>query len=247
MMRTAFIATALIVSLSAQASTLNRHSQLINEILQNATEDYLSRVSMTMENGATVILNENTGQQYYLNPEQVEQFNAAYAEALAVGVVQEDVAIVMQDAVIEQQEIYSEAKDDLIESAGNIAAVTALADELAEGGRASEIDQYASDNDLTEIKDEDVQTFNTSIDAILVASRTKNMIEAYGQDVQLAEKVSYEIAYSGQAEQFISSARVSIDELNPAGLNIAWGDQSLTVESEMYHLYSDTGQWEEYR
>lgn len=193
-----------------------------------------------MEAGNTIIYNKNTGEKYKLTQQQVDQFNSAYAEGLRKSTPEALVSVVLDDLIEDQQFEYEEAKESLIEAASDIAEVTAVAEIISTGNQETVIaaQDYAVENDLTEIKQEDVQQYNTSIDAMLEASITKNMIEAYSQDIQVIDTIADLVINTESTQAFFDTVTISISEMSPAMLTVEWEGYAQDVYSDMYYAYA---------
>lgn len=193
-----------------------------------------------MEAGNTIIYNKNTGEQYKLTQQQVDQFNSAYAEGLRKSTPEALVSVVLDELIEDQQYEYEEAKESLIEAASDIAEVTAVAEIISTGNQETVIaaQSYAVDNELTEIKQEDVQQYNTSIDAMLEASITKNMIEAYSQDIQVVDTIADLVINTESTQAFFDTVTISISEMSPAMLTVEWEGYAQDVYSDMYYAYA---------
>ena len=193
-----------------------------------------------MEAGNTIIYNKNTGEQYKLTQQQVDQFNNAYAEGLQRSTPEALVSVVLDDLIEDKQYDYEEAKESLIEAASDIAEVTEVAEIIATGNQSTVIaaQDYAVENELTEIKQEDVQQYNTSIDAMLEASITKNMIEAYSQDIQVVDTIADLVINTESTQAFFDTVTISISEMSPAMLTVEWEGYAQDVYSDMYYAYA---------
>ena len=193
-----------------------------------------------MEAGNTIIYNKNTGEQYKLTQQQVDQFNSAYAEGLRKSTPEALASVVLNDLIEDKQYDYEEAKESLIEAASDIAEVTEVAEIIATGNQSTVIaaQDYAVENELTEIKQEDVQQYNTSIDAMLEASITKNMIEAYAQDIQVVDTIADLVINTESTQAFFDTVTISISEMSPAMLTVEWEGYAQDVYSDMYYAYA---------
>jgi len=118
--------------------------------------------------------------------------------------------------------------------------VTEVAAIIATGNQEQVINaqEYAVTNDLVEIKQDDVDQYNTSIDSMLEASMTKNMIEAYSQDIQIVDTIAQLVIDTQTTQAFFDTVTITIDELNPTALNVAWDEYSMLVESDMHNYYA---------
>lgn len=212
----------------------------INNTINSGLYDFGDFTAWSMEAGNTIIYNKNTGEKYKLTQQQVDQFNSAYAEGLRKSTPEALVSVVLDDLIEDQQFEYEEAKESLIEAASDIAEVTAVAEIISTGNQETVIaaQDYAVENDLTEIKQEDVQQYNTSIDAMLEASITKNMIEAYSQDIQVVDTIADLVINTESTQAFFDTVTISISEMSPAMLTVEWEGYAQDVYSDMYYAYA---------
>lgn len=212
----------------------------INNTINSGLYDFGDFTAWSMEAGNTIIYNKNTGEQYKLTQQQVDQFNSAYAEGLRKSTPEALVSVVLDDLIEDQQFEYEEAKESLIEAASDIAEVTEVAEIIATGNQSTVIaaQSYAVENELTEIKQEDVQQYNTSIDAMLEASITKNMIEAYSQDIQVVDTIADLVINTESTQAFFDTVTISISEMSPAMLTVEWEGYAQDVYSDMYYAYA---------
>lgn len=212
----------------------------INNTINSGLYDFGDFTAWSMEAGNTIIYNKNTGEQYKLTQQQVDQFNTAYAEGLQRSTPEALVSVVLDDLIEDKQYDYEEAKESLIEAASDIAEVTEVAEIIATGNQETVIaaQDYAVENELTEIKQEDVQQYNTSIDAMLEASITKNMIEAYSQDIQVVDTIADLVINTESTQAFFDTVTISISEMSPAMLTVEWEGYAQDVYSDMYYAYA---------
>ena len=212
----------------------------INNTINSGLYDFGDFTAWSMEAGNTIIYNKNTGEKYKLTQQQVDQFNNAYAEGLRKSTPEALVSVVLDDLIEDQQYEYEEAKESLIEAASDIAEVTEVAEIIATGNQSTVIaaQDYAVENELTEIKQEDVQQYNTSIDAMLEASITKNMIEAYSQDIQVVDTIADLVINTESTQAFFDTVTISISEMSPAMLTVEWEGYAQDVYSDMYYAYA---------
>jgi len=220
--------------------SLERSTASINDTINSGLYDFGDFTAWSMEAGNTIIYNKNTGEQYKLTQQQVDQFNSAYAEGLRKSTPEALVSVVLDELIEDQQYEYEEAKESLIEAASDIAEVTAVAEIISTGNQETVIaaQSYAVDNELTEIKQEDVQQYNTSIDAMLEASITKNMIEAYSQDIQVVDTIADLVINTESTQAFFDTVTISISEMSPAMLTVEWEGYAQDVYSDMYYAYA---------
>lgn len=212
----------------------------IDNTINSGLYDFGDFTAWSMEAGNTIIYNKNTGEQYKLTQQQVDQFNTAYAEGLQNSTPEALVSVVLDELIEDQQFEYEEAKESLIEAASDIAEVTEVAEIIATGNQSTVIaaQDYAVENDLTEIKQDDVQQYNTSIDAMLEASITKNMIEAYSQDIQVVDSLASLVINTESTQAFFDTVTISISEMSPAMLTVEWEGYAQDVYSDMYYAYA---------
>lgn len=219
---------------------MEKSTASINNTINSGLYDFGDFTAWSMEAGNTIIYNKNTGEQYKLTQQQVDQFNTAYAEGLRKSTPEALVSVVLDDLIEDQQFEYEEAKESLIEAASDIAEVTAVAEIISTGNQSTVIaaQDYAVENELTEIKQEDVQQYNTSIDAMLEASITKNMIEAYSQDIQVVDTIADLVINTESTQAFFDTVTISISEMSPAMLTVEWEGYAQDVYSDMYYAYA---------
>ena len=174
----------------------------------------------------------------------MDVFNAAYADGLANSTPEALTAVLLNDMIDVEQGTYEEEKDSLIEAASEIAAVTEIAEMLVDGDQQTKInaEAYATENDLRAIKESSRQQFNTSIDGMLEASMTKNMIEGYAQDSFVIDTIAASFMNTGTVMDFFTNTAVSIDALTPTQLNLDWQQHNVGVESAMYFMYANDPQ-----
>ena len=220
---------------------LNESTSMINNVINNNMQQYIQWTTQSMEDGNTIIYNEGDETIYELTPEQMDTFNAAYADGLANSTPEALTAVLLNDMIDLEQETYEDEKETLIEAASEIAAVTAISEMIVDGDQQTKInaEAYATENDLRAIKESSRQKFNTSIDGMLEASMTKNMIEAYAQDSFVIDTIASSFMATNTVMDFFTNTAVSIDSLVPSQLNLDWNDAAVGVESAMYHLYNN--------
>jgi hypothetical protein len=211
----------------------------INSTIDKGLTDFTEKTQESMEAGNTVIFNQYMGESYKINQYQVNTFNMFYSEGLSSSTREAVTNAALDELIIDKQHDYEVAKESLIEAAGDIAEVTEVAQIIATGNQEQVINaqEYAVTNDLVEIKQEDVEQYNTSIDSMLEASMTKNMIEAYSQDVQLMDTMAQFVIDTETTQAFFDTVTITIDELNPTALNVAWDEYSMVIEGDMYAYY----------
>ena len=207
-------------------------------------QDYIQWTTQSMEDGNTIIYNNGDETSYELTPEQMDVFNAAYANGLVNSTPEALTAVLLNDMIDVEQGIYEEEKGELIEAASEIAAVTSIAEMLVEGDQQTKInaEAYATENDLRAIKESSRQQFNASIDGMLEASMTKNMIEGYAQDSFVIDTIASSFMNTNTVMDFFTNTSVSIDALIPSQLNLDWMNHNVGVESVMYQLYNNSSE-----
>lgn len=245
------IKTTLILSLMLLLSSESRAGGLyipmslqesindINSTIDKGLTDFTEQTQESMEKGNTIIFNHYMGEAYKLSQHQVNTFNMFYSEGLSNSTREAVTTAAIDEIILDKQHDYEVAKESLIEAASDIAEVTEVAQIIATGNQEQVVNaqEYAVENDLVEIKQEDVQQYNTSIDSMLEASMTKNMIEAYSQDLQLVDTIAQAMIDTETTQAFFDTVTITIDELNHTALNVAWDDYSMTIEGDMYAYY----------
>ena len=194
-----------------------------------------------MQDGTTIIYNNEDGTEYELTAEQTQAFNQAYADGLANSTPEALTAVLLNDMIDLEQTTYEEEKSSLIEAASEIQAVIEVAEILVVGDQQAKInaESYAVENDLTEIKETTRKDFNASIDGMLEASMTKNMIEAYAQDSFVIDTIANSFMATESITDFFTNAQISIDELSPTYLVVEWNAATVGIESIMFDMYSN--------
>ena len=187
-----------------------------------------------MVDGTTTIVDPNTGQQYHVTQGQLDAFNDAYSLALSESTQEHLTSLLIQDQIIGQQVEFEAQKNVMVNEAQKIAAVTAIAAEIEVADESTKIgmEKYATDNDLREIKQETRDTYAASIEGMVVASRTKNMLEQY--EGAIIEATTFSTQASGTVQAFYDTAAVSIDDLYVNQLNLAWSGITVGVENEFW-------------
>ena len=204
-------------------------------------QEYIQWTSQSMQDGTTIIYNNEDGTEYELTAEQTQAFNQAYADGLANSTPEALTAVLLNDMIDLEQTTYEEEKSSLIEAASEIQAVIEVAEILVVGDQQAKInaEAYAVENDLTEIKETTRKDFNTSIDGMLEASMTKNMIEAYAQDSFVIDTIANSFMSTESITDFFTNAQISIDELSPTYLVVEWDAAIVGIESVMFNMYSN--------
>mgnify|MGYP001129792921 FL=1 len=240
MMRTRFINIALIGFLISLSSTvrsqtdLQNHTAVINSLIGEEANNFISQMAANMVDGTTTIVDPNTGQQYHVTQGQLDAFNDAYSLALSESTQEHLTSLLIQDQIIGQQIEFEEQKNAMIGEAEKMAAVTAIAAEIEVADESTKIgmEKYATDNGLREIKQETRDTYAASIEGMVVASRTKNMLEQY--EGAIIEATTFSTQASGTVQAFYDTAAVSIDDLYVNQLNLAWSGITVGVENEFW-------------
>lgn len=212
----------------------------INNTIDKGLTDFTERTQESMEAGNTVIFNQYMGEAYKISQYQVNTFNMFYSEGLSNSSREAVTASALDEIILDKQYDYEVAKESLIEAAGDIMEVTEVAEMIATGNESTVIaaQSYAVENELTEIKQEDVQQYNTSIDAMLEASITKNMIEAYAQDIQVIDTIADLVINTQSTQAFFDTVTISISNISPAMLTVEWEGYAQDVYSDMYYAYA---------
>ena len=191
-------------------------------------------MAANMVDGTTTIVDPNTGQQYHVTQGQLDAFNDAYSLALSESTQEHLTSLLIQDQIIGQQIEFEEQKNAMIGEAEKMAAVTAIAAEIEVADESTKIgmEKYATDNDLREIKQETRDTYAASIEGMVVASRTKNMLEQY--EGAIIEATTFSTQASGTVQAFYDNATVGIDDLYVNQLNLVWNGITVGVENEFW-------------
>ncbi len=223
---------------------LSESTSTITTVINNDMQEYIQWTTQSMLDGNTIIYNNDDGTSYELTAEQMDTFNQAYADGLANSTPEALTAVLLNDMIDVEQGTYEEEKESLIEAASEIAAVTEIAEMIVDGDQQTKInaEQYATDNDLRAIKESSRQKFNASIDGMLEASLTKNMIESYAQDSYVIDTIAASFMATNTVMDFFTNTSVSIDELMPRQLNLDWNNHNVGVESAMYFMYANDPQ-----
>lgn len=195
-------------------------------------------MQVTMDGTSAVIVAPDTGKQYHLDAEQVAQFNQQYGVALEQSTHEYLTGQRIDEQIASLQNDFTEQKESLIDQAKQISEVTAIAAEIeaAEESRKIELQAYAVDNELTEISDNAVQTFNVTIDDMVAASRTANMMQQYRGAI--IESTAFATQATQTTQQFFDQATMVAD-LYSDNLNIEWASHNLTVQAGFWDLASE--------
>jgi len=245
MMRTLFINIALIgflisLSFTAKSQTdLQNSTAVIDSLISDGANNFISQMAENMVDGTTDIVHPDTGKQYHVTQEQLNAFNAAYSLALAESTQEHLTALLIQDQIIGQQIEFEEQKNTMINEAEKMAAVTAIAAEIEVANESTKIgmEKYATDNDLREIKQDTRDKYAASIEGMVVASRTKNMLEQY--EGAIIESTTFVTQASGTVQAFYDSASVQIDQMYLDQLNVAWAGEVVGVENQFWLVNSN--------
>ena len=187
-----------------------------------------------MVDGTTTIVDPNTGQQYHVTQGQLDAFNDAYSLALSESTQEHITGLLIQDQIIGQQVEFEAQKNVMVNEAQKIAAVTAIAAEIEVASESTKIgmEKYATDNGLREIKQETRDKYAASIEGMVVASRTKNILEQY--EGAIIEATTFTTQATETVQAFYDSAVVSIDDLYLNQLNVAWSGILVGVEDQFW-------------
>ena len=239
-MRTLFTKTALIgflisLSFTAKSQTeLQNHTAVIDSLIGEGANNFISQMAENMVTGASVIVDPDTGVEYHVTQQQLDAFNAAYDLALQQSTQEHLTGLLIQDQIIGQQVKFENQKDAMIEEAEQMAAVTAIAAEIEVADESTKIgmEKYATDNDLRSIKQETRDNYAASIEGMVVASRTKNMLEQYAGAI--IESTTFVTQASDTVQAFYDSASVQIDQMYLDQLNVAWAGEVVGVENQFW-------------
>jgi hypothetical protein len=215
-------------------TALQNHTAVINSLIGPEANNFISQMAANMVSGSTTIVDPDTGHEYHVTQEQLDAFNAAYTTALAESTQEHLTGLLLQDKILEQQVEFDHQKDVMIDEAQEMAAVTAIAAEIEVADESTKIgmEKYATDNDLREIKQDTRDKYAASIEGMVVASRTKNMLEQY--EGAIIEATTFSTQASGTVQAFYDTAAVSIDDLYVNQLNLAWNGITVGVENEFW-------------
>ena len=237
MMRTLFTNIALIVFLTSLSFTAKSQTDLqnstaaIDSLISDGANNFISQMAQNMVDGTTDIVHPDTGKQYHVTQEQLDAFNAAYSLALAESTQEHLTGLLIQDQIIGQQIEFEDQKNAMIDEAEKMAAVTAIAAEIEVANESTKIgmEKYATDNDLREIKQDTRDKYAASIEGMVVASRTKNMLEQYSGAI--IETTTFVTQATDTVQAFYDSASVSINDMHLNQLDVAWVDQVLSIDN----------------
>lgn len=237
MMRTLFTNIALIVFLTSLSFTAKSQTDLqnstaaIDSLISDGANNFISQMAQNMVDGTTDIVHPDTGKQYHVTQEQLDAFNAAYSLALAESTQEHLTGLLIQDQIIGQQIEFEDQKNAMIDEAEKMAAVTAIAAEIEVANESTKIgmEKYATDNDLREIKQDTRDKYAASIEGMVIASRTKNMLEQYSGAI--IETTTFVTQATDTVQAFYDSASVSINDMHLNQLDVAWVDQVLSIDN----------------
>ena len=240
MMRIHSINTGLIVCLIGLSSTaakaqsdLQTLSTDINTIVQSNANELIETLSETMTPGQMNVVAHDLAAQYRLDPQIVDQFNQAYIQELAASTHEAQTMEIINNEIEVQEEVFEVAKQEVIAEAKVIMEVTAIAEEIATAPAAQkiQIEAHAQTNGLGDgIQADTVVKLNHSIDDMVTASRTKNLIESYS--VAMVDSTEFHTQATGTVQQFFDQAYITLDHLNPDQLNVTWGNQIMMIEGD---------------
>ena len=221
-------------SIARSQTDLQNHTAIINSLIGSEANNFISQMAENMVSGNTTIVDPDTGLEYHITQGQLDAFNAAYSVALTESTQEHLTSLLIQDEIIGQQVEFEQQKNEMLDQAQQIAAVTAIAAEIEVADESTKIgmEKYATDNDLREIKQSTRDKYAASIEGMVVASRTKNMLEQYGSTI--VESTTFATQASGTVQAFYDSAAVSIDDLYVNQLNLAWSGITVGVENEFW-------------
>ena len=196
-------------------------------------------MAANIETGSTLIVHPDTGQQYHVTQGQLDAFNQAYSKALSESTQEHLTGLLLQDKILEQQVEFEDQKEAMIEEAQVMATVTAIAAEIEVADESTKIgmEKYATDNDIRSIKQGTRDKYAASIEGMVVASRTKNMLEQY--EGAIIESTTFVTQASGTVQAFYDSASVQIDQMYLDQLNVAWAGEVVGVENQFWLVNSN--------
>jgi len=196
-------------------------------------------MAANIETGSTLIVHPDTGKQYHVTQGQLDAFNQAYSQALSESTQEHLTGLLLQDKILEQQIEFEDQKEAMIEEAQVMATVTAIAAEIEVADESTKIgmEKYATDNDLRSIKQGTRDKYAASIEGMVVASRTKNMLEQY--EGAIIESTTFVTQASGTVQAFYDFASVQIDQMYLDQLNVAWAGEVVGVENQFWLVNSN--------
>ena len=213
---------------------LQNHTAVIDSLIGPEANNFISQMAANIETGSTLIVHPDTGQQYHVTQGQLDAFNQAYSKALSESTQEHLTGLLLQDKILEQQVEFEDQKEAMIEEAQVMATVTAIAAEIEVADESTKIgmEKYATDNDLRSIKQGTRDKYAASIEGMVVASRTKNMLEQY--EGAIIESTTFVTQASGTVQAFYDFASVQIDQMYLDQLNVAWAGEVVGVENQFW-------------
>ena len=213
---------------------LQNHTAVIDSLIGPEANNFISQMAANIETGSTLIVHPDTGQQYHVTQGQLDAFNQAYSKALSESTQEHLTGLLLQDKILEQQIEFEDQKEAMIEEAQVMATVTAIAAEIEVADESTKIgmEKYATDNDLRSIKQGTRDKYAASIEGMVVASRTKNMLEQY--EGAIIESTTFVTQASGTVQAFYDFASVQIDQMYLDQLNVAWAGEVVGVENQFW-------------
>ena len=218
---------------------LQNHTAVIDSLIGPEANNFISQMAANIETGSTLIVHPDTGQQYHVTQGQLDAFNQAYSKALSESTQEHLTGLLLQDKILEQQVEFEDQKEAMIEEAQVMATVTAIAAEIEVADESTKIgmEKYATDNDIRSIKQGTRDKYAASIEGMVVASRTKNMLEQY--EGAIIESTTFVTQASGTVQAFYDSASVQIDQMYLDQLNVAWAGEVVGVENQFWLVNSN--------
>ena len=218
---------------------LQNHTAVIDSLIGPEANNFISQMAANIETGSTLIVHPDTGKQYHVTQGQLDAFNQAYSQALSESTQEHLTGLLLQDKILEQQIEFEDQKEAMIEEAQVMATVTAIAAEIEVADESTKIgmEKYATDNDLRSIKQGTRDKYAASIEGMVVASRTKNMLEQY--EGAIIESTTFVTQASGTVQAFYDFASVQIDQMYLDQLNVAWAGEVVGVENQFWLVNSN--------
>ena len=218
---------------------LQNHTAVIDSLIGPEANNFISQMAANIETGSTLIVHPDTGKQYHVTQGQLDAFNQAYSQALSESTQEHLTGLLLQDKILEQQVEFEDQKEAMIEEAQVMATVTAIAAEIEVADESTKIgmEKYATDNDLRSIKQGTRDKYAASIEGMVVASRTKNMLEQY--EGAIIESTTFVTQASGTVQAFYDFASVQIDQMYLDQLNVAWAGEVVGVENQFWLVNSN--------
>ena len=91
-------------------TSLSESTSVITNVITENIQDYIQWTTQSMLDGNTIIYNNEDGTQYELTTEQMDVFNAAYADGLANSTPEALTAVLLNDMIDVEQGTYEEEK-----------------------------------------------------------------------------------------------------------------------------------------